>query len=108
MEKVDMRDWVLLIEGMVDKKLQKWDKHRKWENGEVVHLLWQWEQTFVKLDIFWEDKKETVRLKYMSPRAEHDFMWHGLDDATLNKIMDRVGNLAQATMYPIKDIELDA
>lgn len=100
-----MRDWVLSVEGMIDHKLKNWDKHRRWENGEAIHLLWQWEQTLLKLDIFWEDGKETVRFRYIAPRESPDFMWHGLNSQTFNKIQDRVGNLAMATMHPIKDPE---
>lgn len=95
-----MRDWVCSLEEVLDKKLKKWKKENKIENGEAVHLRWQYEQTHVQIDIFWEDKKETVSLKYLSPRANHDFLWHGLDEKTLNKVMDRVGNLAQITMHP--------
>lgn len=95
-----MRDWIASLETLVDKKLSGWDKLRKWENGEVVHLMWQWEQTIIKMDVFWEDKKEVIRLKYISPREDHDFMWDGLSDRTFNKIQDRVGNLAMRAMHP--------
>lgn len=100
-----MREWVISLEEMLTNKLKKWDKHRKWENGEAVHLLWQWEQTLIKLDIFWEDGKETIRLKFISPRGDHDFMWHGLSDKTFNNVQDRVGNLAMAIMHPALDAE---
>jgi hypothetical protein len=103
MQKSEMRAWLIALEGMLDNKLKKWDKQRKWENGEAVHLMWQWEQTIIKMDVFWEDKKEVVRLKYISPRVDHDFMWDGLTDKTFNKIQDRVGNLAMATMHPVID-----
>ncbi len=73
------------------------------ENGESVQLAWQWEQTRISMNIFWEEKKETVHLSCTSPRTDHDYRWHGLTDNTFNKIMDRVGNLAQTTMYPAKD-----
>lgn len=103
MDKAGMRDWVVSLEGMIHAKLKRWDKHRKWENGESVHLLWQWEHVLIKLDIFWEDGKETVRLKFLSPRGDHDFMFHGLDDRTFGKIEDRIGNLAMGAMYPPVD-----
>ena len=95
-----MREWVTSLEGMLDNKLKNWDKHRKWENGEAIHLMWQWEQTIIKLDVFWEDAKEVIRLKLISPRSFYDFMWDGLNDRTFNKIQDRVGNLAMAIMHP--------
>lgn len=100
MQKADMREWIISLEVMLDNKLKKWDKQRKWENGEVVHLLYQWENVLIKLDIFWEDKKEKVRLKYIGPRVAQDFMWDGLDDKTFNKIQDRVGNLSMITFHP--------
>src|SRR5262245_46323668 len=100
MEKSTMREWILSPEEMIDAKLRKWDKQKKWENGEAVHLLWQWEQTLIKLDIFWQDKKEAVRLKFLSPREDHDFMWDGLSEKTFNKIADRIGNLAMRIMHP--------
>lgn len=100
MEKFDMRGWVSALEEICDNKLRKWRKENKIENGESVHLQWQYEQTHFRIDIFWEDKKESVRLKYLSPRITHEYLWHGLDDRTFNKVMDRVGNLAQVTMHP--------
>lgn len=100
MEKIAMREWVSSLEEIIDNKLRKWRKENPIENGEAVHLRWQFEQTHVHLDIFWQDKKETVSMKYLSPRASHEYLWHGLDDRTFNKVMDRVGNLAQVTMYP--------
>lgn len=100
MDKTGMRDWIMSLEGMVDQKLIRWDKQRKWENGEVTHLMWQWEATLIKLDIFWEDKKEAIRLKYISPREDHDFMYDGLNDKTFNKVQDRVGNLSMSAMHP--------
>lgn len=98
-----MREWVASLEGIVDNKLRKWRKENPIENGEAVHLRWQFEQTHIQIDIFWEDRKETVMLKLIGPRSSHDFMWHGLDDKTFNKVMDRVGNLAQVVMYPPVD-----
>jgi hypothetical protein len=100
MDKFDMRDWVSSVERAVDQKLSKWKKQNPIENGEAVQLRWQWEQTHFQLDIFWENGRETVNLMYSSPRVSHTFHWHGLDDKTFNKIMDRIGNLAQVTMHP--------
>lgn len=100
MNKIEMREWVAALEGFLDNKLKKWRKGSRIENGEAVQLHWQYEQTHFHLDIFWEDKKETVRLRYISPRVEHSYHWHGLDDKTIDKITDRVGNLAQVTMHP--------
>lgn len=100
-----MRDWVASLEEVVDNKLKKWLKFPKHENGDAVQLRWQFEQTHFHMDIFWEDHKELIVLQYVSPRVDHAFRWHGLNDATFNKIVDRVGNLAVAAMYPMKDPE---
>lgn len=103
MHKVDMREWVASLEEVIDNKLKKWRKIPKVENGEAVQLAWQWEQTRISIDIFWEDKKETVNFSYTSPRTDHFHRWHGLDDKSFNQIMDRIGNLAQITMHPVID-----
>ncbi len=100
MEKFAMREWVCALEGVLDNKLRKWLKSSRIENGEVVQLKYQFEQTHIILDIFWHDEEETASLVYSGPRAKHQFVWHGLTDRTFNKVMDRVGNLAQLTMTP--------
>lgn len=100
MNKIDMREWVCSLEEVVDNKLKKWRKIPRVENGEAVQLAWQWEQTRLSMNVFWEDHQETLCLEYTSPRTDHSYRWHHLDDNTFNKTMDRVGNLAQVTMYP--------
>jgi hypothetical protein len=100
MEKIDMRNWVSSLESVIDNKLRKWRKENKIENGEVVQLRWQFEQSHIHLDIFWHDKAEIAHLQFFSPRTDHSFRWHDLNDVTFNRIMDRVGNLAQITMHP--------
>lgn len=108
MDKFGMREWVASLEEVVDNKLKKWRKIPKVENGESVQLAWQWEQTRISMNVFWEDHKETVNLFYTSPRIDHSYRWHALSDQTFNRIMDRVGNLAQVTMYPtIDSLELN-
>lgn len=104
MEKHEMREWVASLEEVIDNKLKKWKRESRIENGEAVQVEWQYEQTHILLDIFWQDGSESVHLHYFSPRAYHNFLWHGLIDRTFNKVMDRVGNLAQITMYPPLDI----
>ncbi len=100
MNKIDMREWVASLEGILDNKLKKWRKHYRIEDGEAIQLEWQFEQTRMQLDIFWEDKQETILLSYTSPRIDHSYRWHGLTDKTFNKVMDRIGKLAQVTMSP--------
>jgi hypothetical protein len=103
MEKHQAREWVASLEGLLDHKLKKWLKENPCSNGEVIQLRWTFEQTHIHLDIFWEDQKETISLHYLSPRGNHDFLWHGLDDKVISKISDRIGNLAQITMHPAID-----
>lgn len=105
MEKHGFRNWAAVLEGIIDKKLKKWLKGERIENGEAVHFSWQFEQTHMFLDIFWEDKKETVHFTYLNPRTSHRYEWHGLNDSTINKITDRVGNLAMVTMHPPQGLD---
>lgn len=100
MNKIDMRDWVASLEEVIDNKLKKWRKIPKVENGESLQLAWQWEQTRMSISIFWEDHQETINFSYTSPRIDHSYLWHGLNGNSFNKVMDRVGNLAQITMHP--------
>lgn len=100
MDKYSMRDWVSMLESTLDQKLKKWKKENRNENGEVVQLWWTFEQTHIKIDIFWNNNNESVRLHYLSPRGNHDFLWHGLTEKTFDRVNDRIGNLAQVTMYP--------
>lgn len=100
MDKIDMRDWIAQIEAVIDVKLKKWRKILKVENGEAVQMAWQWEQTRISMNVFWENKKELVIFNYTSPRTDHDYRWHDLNEKTFNRIIDRVGNLAQVTMHP--------
>ncbi len=102
MEKQVMREWIASLEAAIDKKLKTWKKD-KIENGEAIQLRWQFEQTHIILDVFWEDKKENVHFVLHSPRVNHRFDWDGLSDKTYNKILDRVGNLAMAVMHPVID-----
>lgn len=100
-----MREWVATLEEMIDLKLKKWRKIPKVENGEAVQLAWQWEQTRLSLNLFWEDGKEIAILGYSSPRIDHMFKWHGLNKTTFNRLQDRIGNLAMTTMHPPIDPE---
>lgn len=102
-----MRDWVASLENAADKKLVKWKKDPKIENGESIHLRWQFLQSHIIIYVFWEDNKEGIHFQFIGPRACPRYEWHGLTDNTFNKVMDRVGNLAQITMYPPIDPELD-
>ena len=103
MDKMQMREWLATVEGAIDKKLKKWSKGSKIENGEAVQFNWQFEQTHFIIDVFWEDGQETVKLHYLGPRVHQQFTWHGLNAVTFDKIMDRVGNLAMLNAYPAFD-----
>lgn len=104
MEKFSFKEWATVLGAAIDKKLAKWLKGPRIENGEAFHFGWQFEQTHMFLDIFWEDGKEAVHFTYVGPRATQRFEWHKLDKNVINRIMDKVGNLAQVTMHPYKDL----
>ncbi len=101
-----MRLWVGSIEEAIDKKLIKWKKAHTIENGEAVQLKWEFLQTQIVLYVFWENNKEAVHFQYLSPRASFRFEWPGLTGNTFTRVMDRVGNLAQITMWPPTDPSL--
>ena len=95
-----MREWISSLEEIIDKKLKKWVKESRIENGECVQIEWQFEQTHIIIDIFWHDHEESIVLQYLGPRAKHNFTWHGLTEKTISKVTDRIGNLAQMTQTP--------
>jgi hypothetical protein len=103
LDKLGMREWVAALEQIVDVKLKKWKKESRMENGEAVQMEWQFELTHIIINVFWEDHKEAVHFEFNNPRSSLRFEWNGLTDRTLNKVIDRVGNLAQSTMYPPED-----
>jgi hypothetical protein len=103
MDKIGMREWIAALELVLDNKLKKWKKESRIENGEAVQIEWQFGQTHIIADIFWQNDRESVHLQLHSPRTSQRYEWHGLTDKTFNKIMDRVGNWAQITMYPPED-----
>lgn len=105
MDRHGFKEWVVTLEAAIDKRLAKWLKGNTIENGEAVHFGWQFEQTHMLLDIFWEDGKEAVHFTYINPRTTQRFEWHKLDKHVIDRIMDRVGNLAQATMHPYRHID---
>lgn len=100
MKKQDMREWVSSLESIIENKLKGWKKLQKIENGRIVQLAWQFEQSHVIIDIFWHDGQETVRLYVFGPIEDHDYTWHGLNNKTFNLVQDRIGNLTQMIMYP--------
>lgn len=99
MEKIDMREYVIRLREMVDRSLKLWKPTTHIENGDVVHLAWQFEQTHVIVDIFWLDGDEGVNLQILHPRRRHHFEWHGLTEKTLDGLIDRIGNITQTIMY---------
>lgn len=107
MDKISMREWLAALEEMIDNKLRKWRKHAMIQNGESVKLRWQFETTDIIIDVFWEDAQELVVLRYLHPRNQYEFKWHGLTNVTFNKIQDRIGNLSMQAMHPPIDPEVD-
>lgn len=76
-----------------------WKKIDHIENGEVVRLSWEFELSFMIIDVFWHDGDEGVNLQISHPRHRHQFEWTGLTETTIDNLMDRVGNIAQTIMY---------
>lgn len=100
MDKIGMRDWVCNVEKFVDEKLKKWQKQNNIENGEALQMGWRFEQHYIVINVFWNDKKEHVHFQFIGPRVSSRWEWDGLNDRTRNKIIDRAGNLAQIVLHP--------
>lgn len=98
-----MRVYVSELEAYVDKSLKKWRKGSHIENGEVVQMEWQFEQTHIILDVFWHDGDEGVNVHCITPRGIHKYEFSGLTPDTIDRVMDRVGNFAQVSMYPLHE-----
>jgi len=98
-EKLEMRIYVSELETRVDRALHKWKKASKIENGEVVQIIWQFEQAHVTLDVFWHDGAEHVELETKWPKMRAEFEWTGLTVDTADRVMDRVGNFAQTVQW---------
>jgi|SRR5882724_4410129 len=99
MTKVDMREYVANLEECIDRSLKLWKKLVNIENGEVVHLSWQFEQTILIIDVFWKDGDEGINLQILHPRQRYQYEWTGLTPVSLDNLVDRVGNIAQKIMY---------
>ncbi len=94
-----MRDFISELESCVDKSLKLWKKLSHIENGEVVNIVWQFEQSLIIIDVFWKDGDEGVNLQILHPRHRHHYEWSGLSADTIYKVIDRIGNVAQLIMY---------
>lgn len=99
MTKLDMREYTAKLDEMVSHSLKLWKKLTHIENGEAVSIVWQFEQALIVIDIFWKDGGEGIHLLVNSPRHSHKFTWTGLTEDTLDRLIDRIGNLAQMLMY---------
>lgn len=100
MDKISMREWVSSLEELIDNQFKTWKKESRIENGEAVQIEWQFEQAHIVIDVFWRDGQELVILNLFAPRIKHTFTWHGLNEQTKNRVLDRVGNLAQYILHP--------
>lgn len=98
--KPSVEEWVSSLEEMIDNKLRRWVKEPRLDTDDVIQYAWRWKHSRMILNVFWRDGGEGVCLQYASPRVSHEYRWHGLVNQTFNRVMDRVGNLAQTTMYP--------
>lgn len=106
MNKFDAKDWASSLEAMIDAKLPKWEKHRKWENGgDAIHFMWQWEQAVIKLDIFPQDGQQSVRFRYIVPRGGEDWTWSGLNRKTFRRVEHYAAHWYIRTLHPFIDPE---
>lgn len=106
MNKVDIKDWVASLEAMIDKKLAKWDKHRRWENGgDPIHFMWQWEHVIIKLDVFVMECQQGIRLRYIGPCIYEDQVLHGLTKKTFRQAEHYAAHWDILTMHPPIDPE---
>jgi hypothetical protein len=104
MDKLEMRNWVASLEGVIDNKLMpKWVKHNKIEEKDNVQLRWQFLQAHFQLDVFWRGDNEVVELQYLSPHTSHSYKWFKLNDDTFNEVQDRIGNIGQRAMWQYHD-----
>ena len=95
MDKQTMREYVAAAETRIDDRLNKWKKISRIENGDVVQIEWQFEQSRIMLNIFWYDADEHVSITCSSPSITWQHTWNNLDPMTMTKVMDRIGNFAQ-------------
>lgn len=95
MKKIAMREYLVDLETRIDEMLKKWKKVSRVENGEVVQIVWQFEQSFIAIDIYWLDGDEAIEIECKRPRMKTEHKWRGLTLSTLTRVMDRVGNFAQ-------------
>lgn len=99
-----MREYVSRLETCLDRSLRLWKKIDHIEDGDAVRLSWEFELTFIIVDVFWLDGDEGVNLQISHPRQRYQFEWSGLTQETLDRLVDRVGNIAQTIMYrPLDD-----
>jgi hypothetical protein len=103
MNEYDGKEFADKIEYAIDNKLKKWKKYNSIVDKKSTQMEWQFEQTRFALHIFPNDEEEMVILQFFNPIHCARWTWSGLNDKTINKIIDRMGNLAQTTMYPPRD-----
>lgn len=100
MDKYGMRQWTADLEGIIDNKLKKWQKIPMMQNGKAVQLTWHFGQSWIMLNIFWEDGEERVDLAFLSPPMDYDYSFPRLTDLTFNRVSERIGNLAMLALHP--------
>lgn len=90
-----MRIFIAELERQIEKALQKWKQASRMEDGSVVQIEYQFEQSHVELDIFWKDSDERLSIVCRTPHMTRKDNFKGLDAHTIKAVMDRVGNFAQ-------------
>ena len=98
MNKIAMREYLADLEARIDEKLKKWKKD-KIENGEVVHLTYQFESSHIMIDVFWHDEDEFIEVECKLAKSTHkDYEFDGLTPETIERVIDRIGNFSMVAM----------
>jgi hypothetical protein len=98
-----MREYLAELETVVDRMLKRWKKETRIENGKAVHLEWQFEQSHIIINVFWQENEHIYVIclnPHMTPRQRD---WMGLTKKTEKQVMDLIGNFAQIVMTKYRE-----
>lgn len=103
MDKLSMREYLATLETRIEDGL-KWKRESRIENGSVVQLEWQFEQSHIIMDVFWHDGKERINVYCFNPHLPiRKGSWKGLNDETSRMVMNISFNFAQIVMHKYRE-----